>query len=83
MQGVDQVVPVDVYAPGCPPAPETLIHAITTLHRIIESGELMQRRAITGQGAAVNIEQHEAAPVALTRSKRHLGVGEPTAGGRR
>src|ERR1700694_4208696 len=60
VQGVDQVVPVDVYAPGCPPAPETLIHAITTLHRIIESGELMQRRAITGQGAAVNIEQHEA-----------------------
>ena len=33
VQGVDQVVPVDVYAPGCPPTPETLIHAIETLHQ--------------------------------------------------
>ena len=45
VQGVDQVVPVDVYAPGCPPTPETLIHAIITLHELIENGELTQRRA--------------------------------------
>jgi len=34
VQGVDQIVPVDVYAPGCPPTPETLIHAIETLHQL-------------------------------------------------
>ena len=83
VQGVDQVVPVDVYAPGCPPAPETLIHAITTLHRIIENGELMQRRAATGKGAEVSIEQREAAPIVLKRSKRHLSAGETTPSGRR
>ena len=44
VQGVDQIVPVDVYAPGCPPTPETLLHAIETLHQLIEDGELMQRR---------------------------------------
>ena len=51
VQGVDQVVPVDVYAPGCPPSPETLLHAILTLHAKIKSGELHERRVMTGAGA--------------------------------
>ena len=41
---------VDVYAPGCPPTPETLLHAIETLHQLIEDGELMKRRGATGRG---------------------------------
>jgi NADH-quinone oxidoreductase subunit B len=57
VQGVDQIVPVDVYAPGCPPTPETLIHAIETLHQLIEDGEIMKRRAATGQGANVHIHE--------------------------
>src|SRR5471030_1203248 len=44
VQGVDEIVPVDVYAPGCPPSPQTLIHSILTLHEKIRTGEITQRR---------------------------------------
>jgi NADH-quinone oxidoreductase subunit B len=59
VQGVDQVVPVDVYAPGCPPGPMTLMHAILTLHAKIRSGELTRRREETGGGAGIHVEQHD------------------------
>jgi NADH-quinone oxidoreductase subunit B len=55
VQGVDQIVPVDVYAPGCPPGPETLIHSILTLHSLIQSGELTQRRGSEGAGAGIEL----------------------------
>ena len=57
VQGVDQIVPVDVYAPGCPPTPETLIHAIESLHQLIEDGEILRRRASSGAGAEVRVQE--------------------------
>ena len=56
VQGVDQIVPVDVYAPGCPPGPETLMHAILTLHDNIQSGELTRRRELNQGGAAIDLD---------------------------
>ena len=40
VQGVDHVVPVDIYLPGCPPRPEMLIDAILKLHDQIQDTKL-------------------------------------------
>jgi NADH-quinone oxidoreductase subunit B len=66
VQGVDQIVTVDVYAPGCPPTPETLIHAIETLHQLIEDGEIMRRRVANNGGAGVELSSEPEAHTSVT-----------------
>jgi len=45
LKGIDQVVPVDVYVPGCPPRPETLIDGILTLPEQITHSPLVRQQA--------------------------------------
>jgi NADH-quinone oxidoreductase subunit B len=51
VQGVDHIVPVDIYLPGCPPRPEMLINAILTLHEEIQRMPLGANRVKAAKAA--------------------------------
>jgi NADH-quinone oxidoreductase subunit B len=53
VQGIDEIVPVDVYVPGCPPTPEELMYGIIKLQESIQSGQKSRDRRSAGYAASL------------------------------
>lgn len=66
VQGVDHIVPVDIYLPGCPPRPEMLIDAILELHDKIQHTKL----GVNREREIVELEK-----AALAATPLHLQKG--------
>ncbi|MER7083358.1 NADH dehydrogenase subunit B [Saccharopolyspora kobensis] len=69
VQGVDHVVPVDMYLPGCPPRPEMLLDAILKLHAKIMDEPINAKRA------QLKLESGERTPM-IPSSERYAPKNE-------
>lgn len=76
VRGVDKLIPVDVYIPGCPPRPEAIFDAIIKLRKKVANESIQERATVTQQTHRYYSTPHSLKPVEPILTGKYLQ--EPT-----
>lgn len=88
VRGADEIIPVDVYVPGCPPRPEGFFYGILQLQRLIREGESIRRPGerrkpvLAALPAGITLDQIQAELRELLESKAQVKLGASATAGR-